>query len=186
MSQKHWPYLGFLFLCAFSIPGHIFKNDSALAIFPSLPFCCSSANCVVLIVPAAATDFLTLSKPKTIGKLQANAREQEKSFIKYEFLPGSFFPVNTEIFFYFNCLEDKTIIFFHLRIQNKLHCVHKAALCCGSLLNETQHSFHVLVDHCSNCADFYLKQPQAERLHVLARNNNEKLLLLLSKCGSLG
>lgn len=54
-SQKSRHYLGFLFLCAFFVPSHIFKNDSATAIPPSLPFCCSPANCVVLIVPAAVT-----------------------------------------------------------------------------------------------------------------------------------
>lgn len=73
-------------------------------------------------------------------------------------------------FFFLIALKTKQL-FFHLSIQNKLHCVYQAALCCWSLLNKTQHSFHVLVDHSSNCANFL---PRATtRLDVLAKNNNK-------------
>lgn len=181
-----------LSLCFFS-PQSYFQEQFSNCHFPlppSLPICCSSANCVVLIVPEAGTtrwhvmtSWLWANQEElTSCRLIQGNRKNSLSNMNF-YLAASFLSIQKYSFILI-ALKTKQLFFFHLYIQNKLHCVHKAA---SVLLKFTK--WNTAFISCFwlitvQTVLFYLGQPQTERLHALARNNNEKLLL--SKCGSLG
>lgn len=149
-----------LSLCFFFIPSHIFKNNSATAIPPFLPFCCCSVNCVVLIIPAAGTfrwrvmtSWLWANQEElTSCKLIQGNRKNSLSNINF-YLEASFLSIQKYSFILI-ALKTKHSFFSIFTSQTNYIVSTRQLQCCWSLLNETQHSFHVLVDHCSNCADF--------------------------------